>query len=161
MKSLIAYASKTGVVEKCAKMLAEKLPGVEICNLRRGATNPADYDCVVVGGSIRAGALSPETALFLDQCRDTLLRKKLGLFLCCGADDQAEEAFSRNIAPELLAHAAVHMAFGGELNLDGAHGLERWMMKFMRKSAEKEGTLMHLFPERMDAFAAALEKEES
>ena len=35
------------------------------------------------------------------------------------------------------------------------------MMKFMRKSAEKEGTLMHLFPERMDAFAAALEKEES
>ena len=161
MKTLIAYSSKTGVVEKCARMLAEKLPGAEICDLHRGAKNPSDYDCIAVGGSIRAGALSPETALFLDQCRDALLQKRLGLFLCCGADDQAEESFARNVAPELLAHAAVHASFGGELNPEGAHGLEKWMMKFMRKSAEKEGKSMHLFPERMDAFVAALNKEET
>ena len=33
MKTLIAYASKTGTAEKCARILAERIPDSTLCDL--------------------------------------------------------------------------------------------------------------------------------
>ena len=57
MKTLIAYASRTGASEKCARMLAERIPDSTLCDLCREKPNPNAYEQVIVGGGVRMGAL--------------------------------------------------------------------------------------------------------
>jgi menaquinone-dependent protoporphyrinogen oxidase len=48
MKTLIAYATKTGTTEKCAKMLAEKLGSADLFNLSNGTPDLSKYDMVII-----------------------------------------------------------------------------------------------------------------
>jgi len=65
METLIAYATRYGCVEKCAKMLAEKLDGkVTLVNLQKTRVDPASYGRVIVGGSIYIGKIQKEVRDF-------------------------------------------------------------------------------------------------
>ena len=159
MKTLIVYASKTGTTRKCASLLAEALPGAEVFDLAKEIPDPGAYDAVIVGGSIRAGSLSGETKRYLEQCAPILAGKRLGLFLCCCDDTQAEKYFSANVPESLLKSAVVHRNFGGELNRDRAKGLDRLILKLLQKAADKNGMQPALYPDRVRAFAAAMTGE--
>nr|WP_242847760.1 flavodoxin domain-containing protein [Fervidicella metallireducens] len=82
MKILIAYGTKYGCCEKCAKILSEKLNGtVDLFNLKKDENiNLNEYDLVIVGGSIYAGKIRNEVMNF---CRSNLdiLKHKKQLFL--------------------------------------------------------------------------------
>ena len=69
MKTLIAYASKTGTAEKCARMLAERLPDATLCDLCKEKPDPGAYDQVIVGGGVRMGALHVDARQYLDGCK--------------------------------------------------------------------------------------------
>ncbi|NLY38245.1 MAG: hypothetical protein GX044_02975 [Firmicutes bacterium] len=65
METLIAYSTRYGCVEKCAKMLAEKLDGkVTLVNLLKMRVDPAPYERVIVGGSIYIGKIQKEVRDF-------------------------------------------------------------------------------------------------
>ena len=69
MKTIIVYASKHGCVEKCAQLLTAKIAGaVQLCNLT-GEKNVqiADFDTVIIGGSIHAGRIQKEIAVFCER----------------------------------------------------------------------------------------------
>ena len=89
MKTLIAYASRTGASEKCARMLAERIPDSTLCDLCREKPDPNAYEQVIVGGGVRMGALHVDARQYLDGCKPVLLQKRLGLFLCAGFVEKA------------------------------------------------------------------------
>ena len=80
MKTLIAYASKTGTAEKCARMLAERIPDSTLCDLCKEKPDPSAYDQVIVGGGVRMGALHVDARQYLDGCKPILLQKRLACF---------------------------------------------------------------------------------
>ena len=157
MKTLIAYASKTGTAEKCARMLAERLPDATLCDLCKEKPDPGAYDQVIVGGGVRMGALHVDARQYLDGCKPILLQKRLGLYLCAGFAEKAGELFENNVDPELRAHALACDCFGGEIDLSKLRGFEKLVTKMALRSfkdADGQAARPRLLPERVEAFAA-------
>ena len=157
MKTLIAYASRTGASEKCARMLAERIPDSTLCDLCREKPDPNAYDQVIVGGGVRMGALHVDARQYLDGCKPVLLQKRLGLFLCAGFAEKAGEIFANNVDPELRAHAVACECFGGEIDMGKLRGFDRLITKMALRSfkdAEGRAAMPRLLPERVEAFAA-------
>ena len=157
MKTLIAYASKTGTAEKCARMLAERIPDSTLCDLCREKPDPNAYEQVIVGGGVRMGALHVDACQYLDGCKPVLLQKHLGLFLCAGFVEKAGEIFANNVDPELRAHAAACECFGGEIDMGKLRGFDRLITKMALRSFKDEdgqAAMPRLLPERVEAFAA-------
>lgn len=157
MKTLIAYASRTGASEKCARMLAERIPDSTLCDLCREKPDPNAYEQVIVGGGVRMGALHVDARQYLDGCKPVLLQKRLGLFLCAGFAEKAGEIFANNVDPELRAHAVACECFGGEIDMDKLRGFDRLITKMALRSFKDEdgqAAMPRLLPERVEAFAA-------
>ena len=157
MKTLIAYASRTGASEKCARMLAERIPDSTLCDLCREKPDPNAYEQVIVGGGVRMGALHVDARQYLDGCKPVLLKKRLGLFLCAGFVEKAGEIFANNVDPELRAHAVACECFGGEIDMGKLRGFDRLITKMALRSfkdAEGQAAMPRLLPERVEAFAA-------
>jgi len=139
MKTLIAYATKHGTTEKCALMLTGKLKGtVETCNLMKNAApNPAEYDRIIIGGSIYAGRIQKEVTEFCSRNLEELKNKELGLFICCMFIDKGEEQLNNSFPRELLDIASVKESFGGEMRYSSMSFLEKSLTRMVLKSAAK------------------------
>lgn len=131
MSTLIAYATKYGFTKTCAEILAKKLDEkVEICDLGGKAPNPAEYDKVIIGGSIYAGKIQKAAARFCTENLDTLKGKKLGLFITGIAEgDDARKQLDSSFPKELLAVAVAKESFGGECNYEKMNFMERLIVK--------------------------------
>jgi menaquinone-dependent protoporphyrinogen oxidase len=120
VKVLIAYRSRYGATESCARILAARIDSETVILDLRGTHHPSleGFDVVLLGGSIYGGRIQREIPAFCDRERERLLSRKVGLFLCCfytGERGMAElqEAFP----PWLTAHAFDREILGGELLL--------------------------------------------
>lgn len=157
MKTLIAYASRTGVSEKCARMLAERVPDPTLCDLCKEKPDPNAYDQVIVGGGVRMGVLHVDARQYLEGCKPILLKKRLGLFVCAGFVDKADELFKNNIDTALLGHALACECFGGEIDLGKLRGFDKLVTKMALRSFKDESgkaAMPRLLPDRIEAFAA-------
>ncbi len=145
MNTLIAYAGKHGATRQACEELMRGLSGeVTLVDLGAGETaDPADYDRVLVGGAIYAGALKEEAKTFLEEHQAVLLTVDLGLFLC-GADkkEQRQETFfADNVPAELLSHARVRGHFGHQFHFDRMNFFERLIVKKVVKVRQSEDKL--------------------
>lgn len=118
--TLIVYASNYGTVEKCAWQLFQHLSGnVDICNLQGRAMLPRleNYQAVIVGGSIRFGAIHEQIARYCTENMEMLLQKKLGLFInCLLSGEKAKRQLEGAFPPELIKKAVAYDYFGGEFS---------------------------------------------
>ena len=81
MKTLIVFSSKYGTVERCAKLIAEKLGDAVLENLRNNSDiKISDFDTVIIGGSIYSGKIRDEIKEFCTKQHKELIKKRLGLF---------------------------------------------------------------------------------
>lgn len=156
MKTLIAYATKHGCTEKCAKMLKDELNGqVDLINLEK--ENKVDlslYDQVVIGGSVYAGRIRKPVSHFCLQHLDELNKKRIGLFFCGIAEgEDADKELTSIYPPELLKTAVVKEFFGGEATIDQMNFLEKFIMK---KVANVTTDLSKIREDRISDFAKVL-----
>ena len=157
MKTLIVYASQYGTTEKCARMLAQSLAGGADLLALKGGDSPdfSAYDAVVVGSSIRAGAVLKPARQFVQAHEAVLLKKRLGLYLCSGMSDEAPAQFERNFPAALLEHTTAKAAFGGEF-LQEKMGF--FAKKVVQVVAGKSGKpLPQINGEAIRAFAAQMD----
>lgn len=158
MKTLIVYASKHGCTEKCAHLLAEKLPGtVDVVNMEKAKVPVLkEYDTVVIGGSIHVGRIQKSVAVFCkDNMRD-LLEKKVGLFICC-ADETRVEAQMNGAFPEpLLRHAVVSEHFGHTYDFSKMNVFERLAIKVIAKTDQ---SVENYLLDNLERFAVLLYDE--
>jgi menaquinone-dependent protoporphyrinogen oxidase len=136
MKTLILYATRHGCAEKCAAKLGAALQGeVKTANFKdAGAIGLADYEAVVIGGSIHAGKIQKGVKDFCAKNLEVLKSKRLGLFLCCMEEGpKAEQQFAGAFPKELADAAAARGLFGGEFDFDRMNWLEKAIIKKVSK----------------------------
>lgn len=119
MRVLIAYRSKYGTTEACARLLGERIRAeAVIVDLARQLWPDArEFDVVLIGGSIYGAKIQREVSTFSDRQREELLSRKVGLFLCSMYQGELAQTQLQGAFPKWLSeHAFVTSLFGGELH---------------------------------------------
>ena len=132
MRIGIFYATKHGCTEKCVHKLKQDMSGeIELINLKNKATARIEkYDTVLIGGSIHAGRVQRSIQKFCNIHLGSLLRKKIGLFICCmESGAKAEEQLKNAFPQELLNHAKAKGCFGGAFDFDKMNFIEKVIIK--------------------------------
>lgn len=145
MKTAIVYDTKYGCTAVCVQKLFDMLgDSVRIIDLKTHPKEDVDihaFDTVIIGGSIYAGQIQKRVRNFCKKYLDTLLTKKIGLFICCMyAGDKARRQLRDNFPPELVEHAVVSGFFGGAFDFEKMNPIERLVVKKVAdidKSVEK------------------------
>jgi len=156
MKKLIVFATRHGCAEKCANKLKEKLgEDTDVVNLKhRSKIDIDEYSTVIIGGSIHAGMVQKRIKKFCSRNADTLLKKKLGLFLCCMEEgDKAEAQFKNAFTEELINHATATGILGGEFDFGKMNFIESLIVK---KVAKVEKSVSRFSEENISRFADKL-----
>ncbi|WP_158290527.1 flavodoxin domain-containing protein [Halobacillus salinus] len=129
MKTLIVYATKHGSTEKAVGMLEGDLSGdVRVMNVDDAwGVDLEPFDHVILGGPIYMGELHEKLSAYAARYQDTLLQKRVGLFICAGMEDPfILQAELENAYPEdLYEHAAVKEVFGYVLDFRQLKAQER------------------------------------
>ncbi len=158
LRSLIIYASKTGVTKRCAALLAANL-GVEntdIFDIASGEPELSGYGRCIVGSYIRVGVIDKKISAFLKSRQEELFKMELGLFLCGCLEDKVSDAIVKNFSDDFLEHAVSVEFFGGELHPEKCKGAEKLFIRSVLKIAGKDPsfkTVDRILPESISAFA--------
>jgi menaquinone-dependent protoporphyrinogen oxidase len=133
MKSLVVYCSSHGTTEKAAHFLTQHVKGdVVTLNLnQKNSTIDLDsFDVIMVGGSIHAGMIQRKVKKFIAEHQDLLMRKQLGLFLCCMYEGEiAKEQFANAFPSDLREHSRAEGLFGGEFLISHMNFIEKMIVK--------------------------------
>ena len=157
MKSLILYASKYGATHEIAKRIQNALGEGVLHDLgQRTLPDLAEFDCVIVGSSVYAGVARKEAKAFLNQYKDVLVGKKLGLFLSGLQKGGGEKALQANFPPELLESAKGAALLGGVFDPEKANAVERAIIKVISK---KSGYIQAINDEAIAQFVAKIKDE--
>lgn len=165
MKLLIAYAGKTGSAAEMAALLAKHIPNHEltVCNLAESAPDPAAFDYVVLGASIRYNRVQKPLRAYIDAHREVLCAMPHTLFLCCAFPDQLEHYFAVAFPRELRESAESMEYFGGDLSLSRQRGIDKIITRMLRNSileGEEDGLVLPtLLPEHVRLLADRLRKK--
>lgn len=159
MSILIAYASKSGNTEKCAKELAKFFPTASLVNLLKDTPDLNKYDTIILGSGIRMGMIHKKVKQLLLSSKEELKNKKYAFFLSNGFIDQTEGQLKQNLPEELLIHAICADSFGGELNLSNLKGMDKFITKMILKSQQgKDAPVPTIDRERMQHFAEKIKQ---
>ncbi len=155
MATLITYASKHGITEKCAKELQKRLSdGADLWNLKNGIPDLSKYDAVILGGSVYAGMPRKQMKSFTAKYGAELTRKKLGLFLCCMADgEQAQKQMEAAYPAELRKAACAQGVLGGGFNVSDMGAFEKFIVKKISGAEVKDS--LNLRQDVMESFVKA------
>lgn len=136
MKVLIAYASAHGSTTEIAhaigKELLEKNINVTVANVNN-IRSTAEYDALICGSAIHAGAWLPEMSSFLRAAVETAGSKPFYFFTVCIRVMERfgfEHVTEKYGMPELLTKFNVRdkNIFAGKLALDEVDWNERWTL---------------------------------
>ena len=142
MKTLILYATKYGAAAEIARRIAERMDGAPVHDLKQGSPPPlAEYDCIIIGGSVYAGMIRKEAKAFVLQNAALLKNKKFGLFLSGLDSSKKDEVFSGNFPPDILEAAKARAFLGGIFDPKKAGFFERAVMKAVSKQLGNMNTI--------------------
>jgi menaquinone-dependent protoporphyrinogen oxidase len=156
MNAAIIYGTKHGSTHKCANTLANELgSNTKLYNLEiETDVNLSEYDTIIIGGSIHAGAVNKNVKKFIDKNIDILIQKKIGLYLCCMYEgDKALEQFQNSFTEDLRNKANAHGLFGGEFDFEKMNFLEKAIVK---KVANVKKSVSNLNYANIKAFAETI-----
>jgi menaquinone-dependent protoporphyrinogen oxidase len=132
MKIAIIYSTKHGCADKCAHTLANEIEtNTALINLELSTdANLAEFDTIIIGGSIHAGMINKKVKKFIEKNQEKLLTKKLGLFLCCLFEGEKSLQQFQDAYPEDIRNKAIaHGLFGGELDFEKMNFFEKAIVK--------------------------------
>lgn len=134
MKTLIVYATKYGCTKRCAEILKSYLNGeVNIISAKADKINLAEYDAVLIGGSVYMGKIRKDITYFCNRNLKQLLRKKIGLFVCCYTPNGTEGFFETLFPLVLLRHASYVTSVGGKMDYEKMNFLYRKLFQSLKK----------------------------
>ncbi|WP_170270302.1 flavodoxin domain-containing protein [Heliorestis acidaminivorans] len=158
MNILIAYVTKHGTTEACAKKLAEKLEGsVTLVDVKKDpAATAQGYDKIILGVPIYGGDIEREMKHFVHQNFPQIMGKPLGLYICGLFEGEKGLAGLKKAYPEqLLKKAIVADLFGGSVVQSKLGFLERPIFRMVTKIKTDYSNVsdekIAAFAERMNA----------
>ncbi|BAL50644.1 MULTISPECIES: flavodoxin domain-containing protein [Lactococcus] len=149
MRTLIAYAGKTGNTAKCARKLAIHLNQVTLVDLNAEVVNPKDFDAVIVASPVYSHKFERSVGSFLKKYQEILQTKPFAAFVTMVEYDSFTKVIKKEIAN-----------FGGEVNnLTPFNWHDKIIAKSMIKLESKKHPIEFL-PEAEKQFVAQLNKVE-
>jgi menaquinone-dependent protoporphyrinogen oxidase len=135
MKILIAYGTKSGTTEDCAKEIKEKLgKNVDVINLKKVKNiDINNYDWLILGTPIYAGMIDKNVKKFILNNEANLESKLLGLYTC-GLGDAKESYDAVAKVTSIISASKVYKHLGGEMHPERQKGLLKLIAKQMAKS---------------------------
>ena len=156
MKTLILYATKYGATAEIANRIAARLDNAITHDLKQGSVPQLkDFDCIIVGSSVYAGAFRKEAKTYIAQNADVLIARKLGLFICSMGDGNEDEVFKKNVPDNVLHAAKTKAALGGAFDPKKANFFERLIMKAV---AKQSGYIDNINDEKINKFAEEMKE---
>lgn len=138
METAIIFMSKHGTTEKVSKMIQKRLSGkVTLFNITVDKkVDLSKYDRIIIGGSIHEGRIQKNIQNFVSMNQNILLKKKLGLFICCMNPDNKKkvEEFENAYPLKLRTHSSANGILGGELLFDRMNFFEKIITKAIAKT---------------------------
>ena len=125
-------------------------------DIDRVSKSPADlkdFDTIILGSSIYIGAVSKKMKAFCKANESLLSSKKIGIFLCCGFQEQFEEYLSSNFPPSLRKNAVIK-CFGGEARTEKMKAFDKLIMKAAMK---RRGETLKISSENIECFSKAIQ----
>lgn len=144
MKTLIAYASKYGTTRACAENLARMFgSGAALIDLKQTPRpDLSGYDQIIIGSPMYMGKLQKTVKNLCKSNYGLLLQKRLAFFVCGLSDKSEVRTYLQSQVPgELLDHAAALAHFGGEIRLDKARFMDKFVLEKMQQDKKMEPTL--------------------
>ncbi|MFZ7133943.1 MAG: flavodoxin domain-containing protein [Eubacteriales bacterium] len=140
MNTIIIYATKHGTVHQCASQLSKAISGkVDLYRINKdNFPDLSQYDAVIIGGSIYAGRIQKEIKEFCNENISELMRKKIGLFICCMLQENAQTNLKQSFPEDLFNAAIAKDCFGGEMKFSDMNFLEKTITKMVSKSNVKK-----------------------
>jgi menaquinone-dependent protoporphyrinogen oxidase len=136
--------SRHGTTAKVVDMLVDKLgrENTTLVNLEEEKAPPlTDFQTIIIGGSVHAGKIQKDLREFCTRNFSTLLKKRLGLFMCFMNYDLQDEEFEESFPRELRLHAVAKGYVGGEFLLERMNMLERLAVKNVKGIEESVSRL--------------------
>lgn len=136
MKAIIVFRSKYGTTKKCAELIAEELKcDIDFLNLKSNrSVDIKEYDIVLIGSSIYASKIHNSVIKFIDNNKQELKNKKIGLYVCCKEEDEKALEYIKNNFPEwIVKKALVKAHLGHEINLEKMSFLNKVIVKTVAK----------------------------
>ena len=156
MKILIVYASKYGCTRDCAKYLVNKISSdVTLVDINKPAEKVEinAFDKIIIGGSVYVGKISKKLRDFCESNLDVLVKKDIGIFLCCALHEEMEESLKNSFPAALLQAARITKSFGSEARLDKMSFVDKTIIKAVTKG---DFSSFKISDERMDEFAKVM-----
>jgi menaquinone-dependent protoporphyrinogen oxidase len=131
MKTLVLYASKTGVTEDCATYISKNLEHTVIQNVKKNKRNEIQYfDRIIIGSPIYIGGPMKAISKFVLEHKEELLKKELYLFTCGAESEKAPRLYLETaLSSEICDHAKEIAYFGTELRFEKMGFFGRFIMK--------------------------------
>ena len=158
MKTIIFYCTTHGCTEKVARQIMDFMGENTILHNLKSKEQPSldDFDRVIIGGSIHAGQIQKKVKQFCTNNQESLLKKELGIFICCMEEGEKAREEMRNVFPvELLSHAKATACLGGEFNFEKMNFLEKMIVK---KVAKVEQSTSNIDQEAIRFFSGKMNK---
>lgn len=149
---LIIYATRHGFTLKCVLLMKERLGESCDMHLLKGndSPNPADYDTILIGGSIHTGSIQKNIRRFCTNNQKLLLERRVGLFLSCMMEgEEAQKEFDEAYPDWLREHAQAKTIVGGAFYFDRMNLMER---AIIRKVAGVDKTVERFEKDKIEAF---------
>jgi menaquinone-dependent protoporphyrinogen oxidase len=158
MKTAIIYKSRHGTTCRVAEMIASKLDGGNTALIDLSAEHDPDisiYDKIIIGGSIHVGKIQKELQKFCEKHLRALLKKELGLFICCMDPDEGVRKLEfENAYPKILReHSKANGIMGGEFLFDKLNFIEKIAIK---RVAHEDKTVSKLDNNAIKGFIEAM-----
>jgi menaquinone-dependent protoporphyrinogen oxidase len=157
MKSIIIYSTRYGCAAETAKRIQGKLTGgCTAVNIKTDKVPPLDsYDTVILGGSIYIGRIQKEMTAFIKTNKNELLTKKLGLYICAGAqkDEERQTELKAAFTDGLLSHATAKDVLGCVYAFEKMRFIDKFILKKVKGNDKSEE---NYYDDQIEKFAKAL-----
>ncbi|MFW6293734.1 MAG: flavodoxin domain-containing protein [Spirochaetota bacterium] len=136
MRLSILYSSRYGSTQLAAEAIARGCEDrdiapsdIELRDVREDSGMPAG-EIVVIGAPIYGGTIPKAVSRFVEANLDSLLDRRVGIYLSCLYDgERAEKQLADNFPARLIAHSFGQYYVGGRVELTQLRWLDRVIMK--------------------------------
>lgn len=146
MKTLILYLTRDGQTQKIAEKISTEMHGeshdITVLSLRENrfsATQLAEFDCIIVGASIRYGHFDPLLEQFIGQHASLLNQKKSAFFSVnltarkANRNTPETNTYTRKLLARIAWQPNVVEVFAGALRYPRYRWFDRVMIRFIMK----------------------------
>lgn len=151
MKTIIIYASTYGSTRKVAQTLNQKIPDSTLVDIKKQSIDPANFDTIILGSSIYIGQIDKQMKNFINGHKDVLKNKRLGIYFCCGFDENQQTYLDTNFDKEMVKDAIV-TTMGGEMDVSKMSFAHKMITRMVQKSEQGKNREVVLHLEKTDDF---------